>query len=334
MQKRRFWLFSLLALTSISSILAQNVNPSGETAQLHHLIVPLTSKGLSGVVSGDPTKPGAQYVIRIYNDANFIVLPHWHPEDEHITVVRGTWYLGTGDTFNRSSLRELNVGDYALVPKDMPHFAWSKTDTIILVHGIGPFQQTNTDAQQSLTGWIIDPQKGLYRDPHPAFHFKFKLNDRVRSDRGEGVIAFGGHSEKDKVTQYTVQTDDGRRFSEDEELLRALPQPQRRNSGPLTGTWEGVMHGFPQGDDLAFTAIFQQEGEKVAGILAFFFGGAAFNSAGFRNNQLEIHMDTPLANFLLKAEYKAGEVSGQWSTDEGSKGTWDAKKVIAVVGNK
>ena len=94
------------------------------------------------------------------------------------------------------------------------------------------------------------------------------------------------------------------------------------------------MHGFPQGDDLAFTAIFQQEGEKAAGVLAFFFGGAAFNSAGFRNNELEIHMDTPLANFLLKAEYKAGEVSGQWSTDEGSKGTWDAKKVIAVVGNK
>lgn len=325
MQKRRFWLLSLLALTS-SSMFAQNVNTSGEAAQPHHLIVPLTSKGLSGVVSGDPTKPGAQYVIRMYNDENFINLPHWHPEDEHITVVKGTLYMGTGDTFERNAMRELNVGDYALVPKQMSHFTWSKTDTIILIHGIGPFQITPTNAQQSLTAWIIDPQKGLVRDPHP-FHFEFKLNDRVRSDRGEGVIAFGGHSEKDKVTQYTVQTDDGRRFSEDEERLTAVSQPQRRNSGPLTGTWEGVMRGLPQGD-LPFTAIFQQEGERVAGVLAFFFAGAAFNSAGLRNNQLEIHMDTPLANFLFRAEYKAGEVGGQWSTDEGSKGTWEAKKVI------
>lgn len=71
------------------SALAQQSKSSGENAQPHHLVVPLTSKGLSGIVSGDPTKPGAQYVIRMYNDAGFIVLPHWHPEDENITVVKG-----------------------------------------------------------------------------------------------------------------------------------------------------------------------------------------------------------------------------------------------------
>ncbi len=39
-------------------------------------------------------------------------------------------------------------------------------------------------------------------------------------------------------------------------------------------------------------------------------------------------MDTPLDNFVLKAEYKANEISGRWSTDERSNGTWECKKVI------
>jgi hypothetical protein len=330
MQKRRSWLLSLFALTSISFALAQQGGSSGEIAQPHHMIVPLSSRGLSGVVSGDPTKPGAQYVIRMYNDANFIVLPHWHPEDEHITVVKGSWYLGTGDTFERNAMRELNVGDYALVPKQMAHFAWSKNDTIILIHGIGPFQQTNTDAQQSLSGWTIDPQKGLMRDPRSASYFKFKLNDRVRSDRGEGVIAYGQHSEKNKVTQYTVQEDDGTRFFETEEHLIALPRHQSPNSGSLTGLWEGVMHGLPQGD-FPVTISFQQEGEKVTGVLAFFFGGGAFKSSTLRNDELELHMDTPIGDFVLNGEYKAGEISGQWSADDGSKGMWESKKVIEAA---
>ena len=240
MQKGRYLLLSLIALGSIPSSLAQNAETTGDK-NAHHIVVPITTKSLAGVVSGDPSKPGAQFVIRMYNDANFIVLPHWHPEDEHVTVVKGTWYLGSGDTFDRNAMRELNVGDYALVPKKMPHFAWSKNDTIILIHGIGPFQQINTDAQQSLSGWTIDPQKGLMRDPQSASYFKFKLNDRVRSDRGEGVIAYGQHSEKNKVTQYTVQRGDGTRFFETEENLRALPSPPKPNSGPLTSTWEGVM---------------------------------------------------------------------------------------------
>jgi hypothetical protein len=25
--------------------------------------------------------------------------PHWHPNDRIITVIKGTWWLGTGDKF-------------------------------------------------------------------------------------------------------------------------------------------------------------------------------------------------------------------------------------------
>ena len=70
---------------------------------------------------------------------------------------------------------------------------------------------------------------------------------------------------------------------------------------------EGLLHRTEE--------LFEQEGEKIVGVLAFFFGGAAFKPSAFRNKELELHMDTPLANFVLKAEYKANEISGRWSTE-------------------
>ena len=50
------------------------------------------------VVSGDPDKPGAPFVIRILNPDGAKVPPHWHPTDEHITVLTGTFIVGMGRT--------------------------------------------------------------------------------------------------------------------------------------------------------------------------------------------------------------------------------------------
>jgi hypothetical protein len=49
----------------------------------------------------------------------------------------------------------MNVGDYALIPKRVHHFAWSKTGTIIQVHGIGPFQVIPVDDWNLLSGGKI-----------------------------------------------------------------------------------------------------------------------------------------------------------------------------------
>lgn len=108
------------------------------------------------------------------------MFPHWHPEDEHVVVVQGTWYLGAGDRFSRSDLREMTVGAYALVPKKMNHFAWSKGDTIIQVHGIGPFRIT-----------FVDDLK-LLRDPGAASLFKFKPLRGARPERQLGYSDCAG----------------------------------------------------------------------------------------------------------------------------------------------
>src|SRR5712691_7836297 len=81
-------------------------------------------------VWGDPAKSGSPFVIRIHAEAGYIIMPHTHPEDENIVVVKGNWALGMGDRFNRDSLKLMEVGDYGFASKKMAHFGLSETDTI------------------------------------------------------------------------------------------------------------------------------------------------------------------------------------------------------------
>ncbi len=103
---------------------------------------PVFEKGMSfTVVSGDPGKPGL-YVVRAKMPAGYKIAPHWHPTDEHVTVLSGTFALGMGEKFDKATMKELTAGGYALLPAEMRHFAMATTDTTIQVHGQGPFVLT------------------------------------------------------------------------------------------------------------------------------------------------------------------------------------------------
>jgi hypothetical protein len=47
-------------------------------------------------LQGDPSKPGI-YVQRAKFPPHLMNRPHWHPDERHVTVLKGTWYTGTGD---------------------------------------------------------------------------------------------------------------------------------------------------------------------------------------------------------------------------------------------
>jgi hypothetical protein len=100
---------------------------------------PLRPGAEIAVVSGDPDAAGAPFVIRMRYQGTVRVPPHWHPTDEHITVISGTFMLGMGDRVDESAAVALAAGTYAFAPARMPHFAWSKGDAVVQVHGIGPF---------------------------------------------------------------------------------------------------------------------------------------------------------------------------------------------------
>ncbi|MEK6288090.1 MAG: cupin domain-containing protein [Acidobacteriota bacterium] len=90
------------------------------------------------VVSGDPSK-AVPFAIRLKFPAGYKVAPHWHPTDEHVTVLSGTLAFGMGEKFDEAAMKDMPDGSYAMMPAEMRHFAMAKTAVTLQVHGMGPF---------------------------------------------------------------------------------------------------------------------------------------------------------------------------------------------------
>jgi hypothetical protein len=91
------------------------------------------------ILQGDPSKPGSEYTFRARMPDGYRVPPHWHSVDENVTVLKGMFMMGVGDKFDESAGMPLKVGTFATMPKKVNHFVWTKGETIIQVHGIGPY---------------------------------------------------------------------------------------------------------------------------------------------------------------------------------------------------
>ena len=91
------------------------------------------------VLSGDPTTDGP-FTMRIKLPDGYKVPPHWHPVDENVTVLQGTFMMGTGERFDPDAATALPVGGFGHMPKGKRHYAFAKGDTILQIHSIGPFQ--------------------------------------------------------------------------------------------------------------------------------------------------------------------------------------------------
>lgn len=91
-------------------------------------------------VSGDSEAEGAAYVVRIKCADGTKIPAHWHPGDENVTVLKGIFLVGMGETFDKSKLKSMPPGSFISMPKEMRHFALSKGEFIVQVHGTGPFK--------------------------------------------------------------------------------------------------------------------------------------------------------------------------------------------------
>lgn len=90
------------------------------------------------VISGDPSKPGL-YVIRVKFPPGIMSAPHFHPEDRHAVVLRGTWYTGTDDTWDPDRTVPLKPGSYMLHPAGAVHYDGAKDEEVIVqIAGYGP----------------------------------------------------------------------------------------------------------------------------------------------------------------------------------------------------
>ena len=99
-------------------------------------------------LQGDPSVAGQLFTIRLRLPDGYVLPPHWHPTDENVTVIKGTFRVGLGDTFNRKAfLPSLHPGDFITAPANANHFAQAKGRTIVQVHAIGPFAITYVNPQ-------------------------------------------------------------------------------------------------------------------------------------------------------------------------------------------
>lgn len=90
------------------------------------------------VIDGDPAK-AALFTMRAKFPANYSIQPHWHPAFEHITVISGTFMMGLGEKFDSKNLKAIPTGGFAVMPPKTTHFAKTKGETVIQLHGMGPW---------------------------------------------------------------------------------------------------------------------------------------------------------------------------------------------------
>ena len=93
------------------------------------------------VLEGDPSKEGF-FAMRLSLPDGFKIPPHTHPKVEHVTVISGTFNIGMGDKFDQSATRVMPAGTFGFWPAEMKHFAWAKGETVLQLHGIGPWMIT------------------------------------------------------------------------------------------------------------------------------------------------------------------------------------------------
>jgi len=90
------------------------------------------------LLSGDPKKEGL-FVMRLKVPADYKIMPHTHPADEHVTVLSGALNISMGDTFDPMKAKSLPTGSYAMLPGRTNHFAFFKEETVLQLNNIGPW---------------------------------------------------------------------------------------------------------------------------------------------------------------------------------------------------
>jgi len=118
--------------------------PKGEAVSLNAAEIkwgpapPDIPKGAEmAVLHGDPSKK-APFTLRLKMPAGFKIPPHWHTNDERLTILGGTLILHMGDTMDAPA-HSLDAGGFHFLPAKMHHAAETKGETVVQVDGVGPF---------------------------------------------------------------------------------------------------------------------------------------------------------------------------------------------------
>jgi quercetin dioxygenase-like cupin family protein len=94
---------------------------------------------MMAVIEGD-LKTAAPFTLRLKLPANTKIGVHTHPVTERVTVISGTFYFATGDTFDPAQAKAYQPGDTLIIPVGVSMYAASRDqETVLQLHGTGPW---------------------------------------------------------------------------------------------------------------------------------------------------------------------------------------------------
>jgi len=147
--KRPLTLSIIIALTlPLTSLLAQV--PTDDTKHNQHQLFSaseiqwkegppsLPAGAKFALLEGEPSKDGF-FVMRLRLPAGYHIPPHTHPKTERVTVISGTFSIAMGEELAHDKAYTLATGAFGFWPAGMKHAAWAETETVLQVHGVGPW---------------------------------------------------------------------------------------------------------------------------------------------------------------------------------------------------
>ena len=143
--KSRAW-FAVLMLAMAGSLTASDaqINPAAVAyklpSQIHWV------EGMNGastaLLQGDPAKAGL-YVVLVKWSPGHMSRPHSHPNDRFITVISGTWWVGTGNKFDPESTVAMPAGSFVTHFGKQVHYDGAKdVEAVLEIVGEGPATAT------------------------------------------------------------------------------------------------------------------------------------------------------------------------------------------------
>jgi hypothetical protein len=135
-------------IISLAFVRAADPDPKVLTYELPNDLKWVTNPNGAQTVNltGDPEKPGL-YVVLTKWTAHHMSRPHFHPNDRFITVISGTWWVGTGAKYDPEGTKPIPAGSFVTHYGKQIHYDGAKDgDVVLQIVGIGP--ATSTPAEQ------------------------------------------------------------------------------------------------------------------------------------------------------------------------------------------
>ncbi len=136
---------SMIAATAVVSAMAWSKQDTKEIVGLRPEEVkwftpPYYNEGRQRAqLFGDSTQ-GGTWIDRVKIRSGERLRAHTHPQDELVTVIEGTWYVGEGERFDAAKLKGYAAGSFIVIPAGVPHFVAAKdSSAIVQLSGSGKF---------------------------------------------------------------------------------------------------------------------------------------------------------------------------------------------------